>query len=105
MVADVHRTLLKGGVFLYPATREHPNGKLRLMYEGSPMAMIVEQAGGVAVALSALEGGAPARILDIQPEGIHQRTSVLLGSPREVEHVLRHLQPTAGVRALPDMLS
>ena len=92
MVADVHRTLLKGGVFLYPATRQNPKGKLRLMYEGNPMAMIMEQAGGVAVATSANDGDAPARILDIQPEGIHQRTSVLLGSPREVEHVLRHAQ-------------
>ena len=92
MVADVHRTLLKGGVFLYPATREHPQGKLRLMYEGNPMAMIVEQAGGMAVAPSAVEGDLPPRILDIQPVGIHQRTSVLLGSPREVEHVLRHLR-------------
>jgi fructose-1,6-bisphosphatase I len=92
MVADVHRTLLKGGVFLYPATRENPNGKLRLMYEGNPMAMIVEQAGGVAVAPSAVEGDLAPRILDIQPVGIHQRTSVLLGSPREVEHVLRHLR-------------
>ena len=91
MVADVHRTLLKGGVFLYPATRQNPKGKLRLMYEGNPMAMIMEQAGGVAVAASPNDGE-PGRILDIQPEGIHQRTSVLLGSPREVEHVLRHLR-------------
>ncbi len=91
MVADVHRTLVKGGVFIYPATRENPNGKLRLMYEGNPMAMIMEQAGGVAVAPSAVEREAPSRILDIQPEGIHQRTGILLGSPREVELVLRHL--------------
>ena len=96
MVADVHRTLLKGGVFLYPATRENPNGKLRLLYEGNPMAMIVEQAGGVAVAPSAVDGDVPTRILDIQPEGIHQRTSVVLGSPREVEHVLRHLRGADG---------
>ena len=90
MVADVHRTLLKGGVFLYPPTRKNPEGKLRLMYEANPMAMIVEQAGGKAVA-PARRGG-PARILDINPQSIHQRTSVLLGSPREVEHVLRHLE-------------
>jgi fructose-1,6-bisphosphatase len=62
------------------------------MYEANPMAMLVEQAGGVAVAPSAGDGQHPARILDIQPGGIHQRTSVLLGSPREVEHVLRHLK-------------
>ena len=91
MVADVHRTLVKGGVFLYPPTREHPKGKLRLMYEANPMAMIMEQAGGLAVAPSAIEGEPPRRILDIQPEGIHQRTSVLLGSPREVERVVHHL--------------
>ena len=91
MVADVHRTLLKGGVFLYPPTRKNPEGKLRLLYEANPMAMIVEQAGGMAVAPG---GGAqtPARILDVNPQSIHQRTSVLLGSPREVEHVLRHLE-------------
>ena len=94
MVADVHRTLLKGGVFLYPATRQNPNGKLRLMYEGNPMAMIIEQAGGVAVATPPNDGAAPIRILDIRPEGIHQRTSVLLGSPSEVDHVLRHARPT-----------
>jgi len=91
MVADVHRTLVKGGVFLYPPTRQNPKGKLRLMYEANPMAMIVEQAGGMAVAPAVAEGESPARILDILPEGIHQRTSVLLGSPREVEHVVRCL--------------
>ena len=91
MVADVHRTLVKGGVFLYPPTRQNPKGKLRLMYEANPMAMIVEQAGGVAVAPAVAEGEPPARILDILPVGIHQRTSVLLGSPREVEHVVRRL--------------
>jgi fructose-1,6-bisphosphatase I len=80
MVADVHRTLLKGGVFLYPPTARNPQGKLRLMYEANPMAMIMEQAGGAA-----------ARILDIPPLGIHQRTSVVLGSSAEVENVLRQL--------------
>ena len=58
MVSDVHRILLKGGVFLYPPTKKNPEGKLRLMYEGNPMAMIVEQAGGKAVVGRA---GAPAR--------------------------------------------
>jgi len=91
MVADVHRTLLKGGVFLYPPTRKNPEGKLRLLYEANPMAMIVEQAGGTAVAPIAADS-VPARILDITPKSIHERTSVVLGSPREVEHVVRHLQ-------------
>ncbi len=78
MVADVHRTLLKGGVFLYPPTLAHPGGKLRLMYEANPMAMIIEQAGGLALA----EGE---RILDIRPTALHQRTSVVLGSTDQVE--------------------
>jgi fructose-1,6-bisphosphatase I len=85
MVADVHRILLKGGVFMYPPTKKAPNGKLRLMYEANPMAMLVEQAGGKAVA-------APGqRILDVQPTDIHQRTPVILGSADEVDHVVRHL--------------
>jgi len=83
MVADVHRVLLKGGVFLYPPTTINPDGKLRLMYEANPMAMIIEQAGGMGVA----EG---ARILEIKPEGLHQRTSVVLGSSDQVEAVLAH---------------
>jgi fructose-1,6-bisphosphatase I len=88
MVADVHRTLLKGGVFLYPPTKKNPEGKLRLMYEANPMAMIVEQAGGRAVTGV---GPGTSRILDIQPTGIHERTSVVLGSRDEVEAVVRHL--------------
>ena len=83
MVADVHRTLLKGGVFLYPPTIDKPEGKLRLMYEANPMGFIIEQAGGKAVA-----GGD--RILDIQPTGLHQRTSVILGSTDQVDYVLKH---------------
>jgi fructose-1,6-bisphosphatase I len=91
MVADVHRTLLKGGVFFYPPTGQNPQGKLRLMYEANPMAMLVEQAGGKAVATAAPEaGGKVTRILDIVPVSIHQRTSVLLGSPAEVDAVVRH---------------
>lgn len=85
MVADVHRILLKGGVFMYPPTTKAPHGKLRLMYEANPMAFLVEQAGGKALA-------APnQRILDVQPSDIHQRTPVILGSPAEVDHVVRHL--------------
>lgn len=85
MVADVHRVLLKGGVFMYPPTKKAPGGKLRLMYEANPMAMIMEQAGGKALA-------APGqRILEVQPTDIHQRTPVILGSPDEVDQVVRHL--------------
>jgi fructose-1,6-bisphosphatase I len=94
MVADVHRTLLKGGVFFYPPTGQNPQGKLRLMYEANPMALIVEQAGGRAVATAAHESRDKiTRILDIVPSSIHQRTSVLLGSPAEVDAVVRHFQP------------
>jgi fructose-1,6-bisphosphatase I len=90
MVADVHRTLLKGGVFLYPPTKKNPDGKLRLMYEANPMAMLIEQAGGKALA-PALEGDSRRRILDIQPTSIHQRCSVVMGSAMEVEHVAKWL--------------
>ncbi|MHC5022782.1 MAG: class 1 fructose-bisphosphatase [Planctomycetota bacterium] len=85
MVADVHRTLLKGGVFLYPPTTAHASGKLRLMYEANPMSMIIEQAGGKALA-------GTQRILDIKPDDLHQRCSVIMGSPEEVDHVARYLE-------------
>lgn len=85
MVADVHRTLLKGGVFMYPPTKKNPEGKLRLMYEANPVAMIMEQAGGKGMT------GTGGRILDVQPTSIHQRTSVIVGSANEVDAVVRHL--------------
>jgi fructose-1,6-bisphosphatase I len=81
LVADFHRTLLKGGVFLYPPTQEQPGGKLRLMYEANPLAFIAEQAGGMA-------SSGKGRILDIKPEGIHQRTPLIVGSKREMEALL-----------------
>jgi len=90
MVADVHRTLLKGGVFMYPPTAKAPNGKLRLMYEANPMAMLIEQAGGKALAGCA-EDGSEQRIMALEPVDIHQRCPVVLGSPDEVDHVVRHL--------------
>lgn len=82
LVADFHRTLLKGGVFLYPPTAKAPKGKLRLLYEANPLAFIAEQAGGAAI-------DGTRRILDIVPEAIHERTSLIVGSKREVE-ALRH---------------
>ena len=85
MVADVHRILLKGGVFLYPPTKKAPAGKLRLMYEANPMAMLIEQAGGKAFATPGQ------RILDVQPQNIHERTPVILGSAEEVDHVVAQL--------------
>ena len=82
MVADVHRILMRGGIFMYPWDRREPNkpGKLRLMYEANPMGLLVEQAGG-----SATNGRE--RILDVQPMQLHQRVSVILGSKNEVERV------------------
>jgi fructose-1,6-bisphosphatase I len=85
MVADVHRILLKGGVFLYPPTAKSPDGKLRLMYEANPMAMIIEQAGGKTMV------DRDRRVLDIEPKAIHQRTPVILGSADQVDRVLAHL--------------
>jgi fructose-1,6-bisphosphatase I len=85
MVADVHRILLKGGVFLYPPTAKATAGKLRLMYEANPMAMIIEQAGGKAMA------NERQRIMEIEPTAIHQRTPVILGSEDQVDAVLAHL--------------
>jgi fructose-1,6-bisphosphatase I len=85
MVADVHRILLKGGVFMYPPTKKAANGKLRLMYEANPMSMLIEQAGGKALS-------APGqRIMDVAPTDIHQRVPVILGSADEVDNVIKHL--------------
>ena len=78
LVADFHRTLLKGGVFLYPPTDKYPDGKLRLLYEANPLAFIAEQAGGGA------SDGAK-RILEIEPESIHQRTPLVIGSQAEMD--------------------
>jgi fructose-1,6-bisphosphatase I len=85
MVADVHRILLKGGVFMYPPTAKAPQGKLRLMYEANPMAMLIEQAGGKALA------SREQRILDVTPMNIHQRVPVILGSAGEVDQVARYI--------------
>jgi fructose-1,6-bisphosphatase I len=84
MVADVHRIMQRGGIFLYPWDKREPDkpGKLRLMYEANPMAMLVEQAGGAAT-------DGTRRILEIVPTRLHQRVSVMLGSKSEVEYVTR----------------
>ena len=82
LVADFHRTLLKGGVFLYPPTMKQPKGKLRLLYEANPLAFIAQQAGGMAT--NGLQ-----RILDIKPEGIHQRTPFCVGSNIEMEALVK----------------
>ena len=85
MVADVHRILTRGGVFMYPWDKREPEkaGKLRLMYEANPMSWLVEQAGGAAT-------NGKQRILDLQPGKLHERVSVVLGSRNEVERVTRY---------------
>ena len=85
MVADVHRILTRGGVFLYPWDKREPDkpGKLRLMYEANPMSWLIEQAGGAAT-------NGKERIMDIQPSKLHERVSVILGSKNEVERVTRY---------------
>lgn len=87
MVADVHRILTRGGIFLYPRDNKDPNklGRLRLMYEANPMSFIVEQAGGMAT-------NGHQRILDIQPQTLHERVAVVLGSKNEVERVTQYHQ-------------
>lgn len=82
MVADVHRIMTRGGIFMYPWDQREPNkpGKLRLMYEANPMAWLIEQAGGAAT-------NGKERILDLQPTKLHERVSVILGSKNEVERV------------------
>jgi fructose-1,6-bisphosphatase I/sedoheptulose-1,7-bisphosphatase/fructose-1,6-bisphosphatase I len=85
LVAEVHRILVRGGLFMYPRDAKDPArpGRLRLLYEANPMAMVVEQAGGAA---STGRG----RVLEVQPEGLHQRVPLILGSRAEVERIERY---------------
>ncbi|MBU0592952.1 MAG: class 1 fructose-bisphosphatase [Gammaproteobacteria bacterium] len=85
MVAEVHRILMRGGIFMYPKDTKDPAkaGKLRLLYEANPMSFIVEQAGGAS-------STGRERILDVQPDGLHQRVPVILGSKNEVETVISY---------------
>jgi fructose-1,6-bisphosphatase I len=85
LVADFHRTLLKGGVFIYPPTKSHPAGKLRLLYEANPIAMLAEQAGGMATS-------GRQRILEILPTALHQRTPLVVGSREEMALLAKILQ-------------
>jgi len=82
MVADVHRNLIKGGIFMYPATKDKPKGKLRLLYECNPLAFIIEVAGGKAT-------NGKQRILDIRPTELHQRTPMFIGSKKMMEEFER----------------
>jgi fructose-1,6-bisphosphatase I len=85
MVAEVHRILVRGGVFMYPKDTKDPSkaGKLRLLYEANPMSFIVEQAGGVS-------STGYERIMDIMPDGLHQRVPVILGSKNEVDRIVSY---------------
>ncbi len=85
MVADLHRTLIKGGIFMYPADNKNPQGKLRLLYECNPMSYIIEKAGGVG-------STGHENILTIQPESLHQRVPIFIGSKNMVNHVLQMIQ-------------
>ena len=84
LVADFHRNLLKGGIFLYPGDKKNPSGKLRLLYECNPMSFIVEQAGGAA-------SDGHQRIMEIQPEKLHQRVPFIVGSKRDVADATRFM--------------
>jgi fructose-1,6-bisphosphatase I len=80
MVGDIHRTLLYGGIFCYPADKKNPNGKLRLLYECNPISYLIEQAGGKS-------STGKQRIMDIQPKSIHERCPIFCGSKSMVEEV------------------
>jgi fructose-1,6-bisphosphatase I len=94
LVADFHRTLLKGGVFLYPPTMKQPSGKLRLLYECNPVAFLAEQAGGIA-------SDGQGRILERQPTSLHQRIPLYVGSAEEVRTLLRFVDGKAEPAKLP----
>lgn len=85
MVADFHRVLLRGGIFAYPGDRRNTNGKLRLLYEASPLAFIAEAAGGAA-------SDGKRRILDIEPTALHQRTPLFIGSVEDVREAEEHFR-------------
>ncbi len=92
LVADFHRNLLKGGIYIYPANTRNPNGKIRLMYEANPMAFIVEQAGGMAT-------NGHASILELEPTSLHQRTPIYIGSVDMVTRVGRFLSGDQNIPA------
>ena len=88
LVADVHRIMLGGGIYLYPGEIAKPEGKLRLMYEGNPLALVVEQAGGKA-------STGMMRILDVEPKALHQRVPLIIGSAEDVSHAEACIQGRA----------
>ena len=92
LVADFHRNLLYGGIYIYPGDKKNPNGKLRLLYEGAPLAYVVEQAGGAA-------SDGQRRIMDIAPATLHQRTPLFIGSPDDVAEAESFVQEKHGAVA------
>ena len=90
LVADFHRNLIKGGIYIYPATNQSPEGKLRLLYECNPLAMIAEQAGGLATA-------GTKRVLEIKPERLHQRVPFFVGSKQMMEKAIACLEAAKSV--------
>ncbi len=91
MVSDIHRILFQGGIYLYPNTRKYPQGKLRLLYECNPMSMIVEQAGGKAITTK-LE-----RILELEVKEIHQRATIVIGSPDMIDEMKLFIEKYSAV--------
>jgi fructose-1,6-bisphosphatase I len=85
MVADIHRTLFKGGIFMYPEDKKSPNGKLRLLYECNPISYIIEKAGG-------LSTNGKTSILEIDPESIHQRVPIYVGSENDINDFLKFVE-------------
>ena len=94
LVADFHRNLISGGIFLYPRDRkstDQPEGKLRLLYEAAPMAMVIKEAGGLAITDDGRD------ILDIEPESLHQRVPLVIGCYDDVEQAKRFLTSSGEV--------
>ena len=89
MVSDIHRILFKGGIFLYPNTRKYPKGKLRLLYECAPLSFVVEQAGGKSITMGRN------RVMDLQPNGLHQNITIAIGSPETVTEMEEFLEKYA----------
>lgn len=92
MVSDIHRIMFHGGIFLYPSTRKYPLGKLRLLYECAPIAMIVEQAGGSAIDCNLK------RILDLEPKELHERSTIVIGSPLMVKEMKEFIEKYSAVK-------
>jgi len=92
MVADIHRTLLYGGIYMYPADNKSPNGKLRCLYEGIPMAMIIEQANGIAS--TGMFKGKIGRVLDLVPDAIHCKCPIIMGGKRDIQVVYDEYKKT-----------